>query len=414
MEVLATYSNYRDFKQALDNEMYGAVESFVKIGYLLQYAEETNIVNEGGYNTVNEFAKAEYGIDATQVSRFINIHKRFGIPGEPRLQERYQNHGVAKLGIMLTLPDSINEEISSEYSKADIKVIQEEVKAEQQVTDLEVMMEQKDRVQQSLSEPLRQVVYQLIHDYPAEYELMYKAYTPEELCDVLTPNGETSYTIRIPGAGKMMVFMKAEHIVVINIRSNEKETYEWQQFFSALQEYVQMGPTAVESWENVFNEKSPLAVKPKPVEKPENHNVQQSSKTEPKKESKKESKVKVATPKPVKKEEPVKTEPEEQLPGQDSIMNHPELLPEDMKETQEVLTGEVEDVEKPENNNVQQASEEIAPVQENSTIKGYKAAVHGSINRLENLFNEAKWDDLIVEAEKITWRVKQIKAAGGR
>ncbi len=399
MEVLATYSNYRDFKQALDNEMYGAVESFVKIGYLLQYAEETNIISEGGYNTVNEFARAEYGIDATQVSRFINIHKRFGIPGEPRLQERYQSHGVAKLGIMLTLPDSINEEISSEYSKADIKVIQEEVKAEQQVSDLEVMMEKKDSVQQSLSEPLRQVVYQLIHDYPAEYELMYKTYAPEELCEALTPNGETSYTIRIPGTGKLMVFMKVEQIVVINIRTNEKENYEWKQFFEILQEYVQMGPTAIESWENVFNEKSPLAVKPKQEEKPENNNVQQSSKPEPKKEPKKESKVKVATPKPAKKEEPVKApvEPVEE-------------------ESQEALTGEVEDIvaedDNTVDNNVQKSSEEIAPVQENSTIKGYKAAVHGSINRLEKLFNEEKWDDLIVEAEKIAWRAKQIKAAG--
>ncbi len=397
METLATYSNYRDFKQALDNEMYGAVESFVKIGYLLQYAEETNIVNEGGYNTINEFAKAEYGIDATQVSRFINIHKRFGIPGEPRLQDRYQSHGVAKLGIMLTLPDSINEEISSEYSKADIKVIQEEVKAEQQVTDLEVMMEQKDRVQQSLSEPLRQVVYQLIHDYPAEYELMYKTYSPGELCEALTPNGETSYTVRIPGTGKLMVFMKTEHIVVINIRSNEKENYEWQQFFDALQEHVQMGPTAIESWENVFNEKSPLAVKPKQEEKHENNNVQQSSKPEPKKEPKKESKVKVATPKPVKKEEPVKA--------------YEEPVEEEPQEELEVLTGEVVDSDEID---VQQSAEEIAPVQENSTIKGYKAAVHGSINRLEKLFEEEKWDELIVEAEKIVWRVKQIKAAGGK
>ena len=62
MEVLATYSNYKDFKQALDREMYGAVESFVKIGYLLKFAEETNIVNEGGYATVNEFAKRNTGL----------------------------------------------------------------------------------------------------------------------------------------------------------------------------------------------------------------------------------------------------------------------------------------------------------------------------------------------------------------
>ena len=194
-----------------------------------------------------------------------------------------------------------------------------------------------------------------------------------------------------------MVFMKAEHIVVINIRSNEKENYEWQQFFDALQEYVQMGPTAIESWENVFNEKSPLAVKPKQEEKTENNNVQQSSKPEPKKEPKKESKVKVATTKPVKKEEPVEA--------------YEEPVEEEPQEELEVLTGEVVDSDEID---VQQSAEEIAPVQEDSTIKGYKAAVHGSINRLEKLFNEEKWGEMIVEAEKIAWRVKQIKATGGR
>ena len=139
----------------------------------------------------------------------------------------------------------------------------------------------------------------------------------------------------------------------------------------------------------------------------------QKTNPEPKKEVKKESKVKTPVQKPKEKPKAVEQkEPEPQLPGQDNIMNHPEYLPDGMNKP-EVLIGEVEDIETDEIN-VQQHSEEIAPVQENSTIRGYKAAVHGSINRLEKLFNEEKWDDLIVEAEKIAWRVKQIRATGGR
>lgn len=431
METLARYQvSYQEFKQELDTEMQKTVEGFVKIGFLLNYATETNIVKEGGYDNVNAFAKAEYGIDATQVSRFVNIYRRFGEPGTPKLKSQYMDHGVAKLGIMLTLPDSINEQIGSDYSKADIRIIQGEIKAEQQVSDLEVMMEEKDSVQQSLPEPLRQIMYQLIHDYPSEYELMYKTYAPEEICETLTPNGESAYTVRIPGIGKMMVFMKAEHIVVINIRSNEKNIYEWQQFYDALQEYVQMGSTAIESWENVFNEKWPM------TQKADKHNVQQNSKPEPKKEVKKESKVKTPAPKPQPKPA-VKVEKtaEEQLPGQDSIMNHPEYLPENLQEEKpEVLTGEVEDVQEynlegvkidasritsgvsyeSDVSNEQQSSDKIAPVQENSTIRGYKAAITRSISHMENLANKEKWDDLIAEAEKTAWRAKQIKAAGGR
>lgn len=421
MNEIMIYNNYSEFKQALDKEMLGVAEGFVKIGYLLRMAQETNVLAESGYSNVNEFAKAEYNIDATQVSRFIRIHERFGVPGEMRLQDRYASHGVAKLGIMLTLPDEINEEISSTYSKTEINQIKAEIEAEQKISDLEVMMEEKDPVQQSLPEGLKKAVYQLIHDFPGDYERMYKALTIDELKDALAPSGEATYTIRIPGTGKLMIFAKAgENIVITNVRSMAKESYEWQQLFDAMKEYAAMGSSAKESWENTFNETYPLAEKPKEEPKPA---VKEQQKAAPK-PAKKESKVKVPEkPKSVPKSaesvpksaesvpKPVETvpKPEEQLPGQDNIMNHPEYLPEEMKE--EVLTGEVEDVveetQEADKHNVQQ-SEEIAPVQENKTVRGYKAAISTSIKRLEVLFEKKDWKSLEIEAEKIAWRAKQI------
>lgn len=414
MNELVSYSSYIEFKQALDAEMLRTAEGFVRIGYLLKMAEETNILQDSGYRNVNEFAKAEYGIDASQVSRFINIHERFGVPGEMRLQDRYTSHGVAKLGIMLTLPDEINEEISADYSKAEINQIKAEIDAEQKISDIEVMMEEKDPVQQSLPEGLKRVVYQLIHDYPDLYTRIYKVIELEDLKEILAPNGECTYTVRIAGTGKLMLFVKAnEDIVATNVRSMDKEHYEWNQLFDAMKEYIAMGSSAKESWENTFNERWPLTEEPKEEPKP-------TAKEQPKeapKPAKKESKVKIPQkPKPAPKPaEP--TEPEEQLPGQDNIMNHPEYLPEELKE--EVLTGEVVETENADNYNVQQAvespvqqAEEIAPVQEDSTIRGYKAAISASINRIEGIFKNEDWNRLIVEAEGIAWRARQIKEEG--
>ena len=53
----------------------------MQIGYLLKVARDTNILAESGYATVTDFAKAEYGIDKTQVSRFISINDRFSEDG---------------------------------------------------------------------------------------------------------------------------------------------------------------------------------------------------------------------------------------------------------------------------------------------------------------------------------------------
>ncbi|MDO5575323.1 MAG: hypothetical protein Q4G60_15240, partial [bacterium] len=104
MEEIREYQNYSQFKEAVDTELQKSAESFVRIGYLLKVARDTDILKESGYETVNDFAKAEYGIERTQVSRFININDRFSENGfSDRLLPEYQGMGYAKLALMLTL-----------------------------------------------------------------------------------------------------------------------------------------------------------------------------------------------------------------------------------------------------------------------------------------------------------------------
>ena len=53
------------------------VEDFVMTGYLLKQGRDTDILKDSGYSNVNEFAWAEYKLEATQVSRYIRINDRF-------------------------------------------------------------------------------------------------------------------------------------------------------------------------------------------------------------------------------------------------------------------------------------------------------------------------------------------------
>ena len=103
-------SSYQQFKQALDAEIQREAEGFVKIGYLLRVARDTDVLNGSGYENVNDFAKKEYGLDSSQVSRFISINERFSEGGySDRLETHFEGFGVAKLSIMLQLPDTLNE-----------------------------------------------------------------------------------------------------------------------------------------------------------------------------------------------------------------------------------------------------------------------------------------------------------------
>ena len=96
------YSSYQEYKAAVDSEMQRSAESFVRIGYLLKLARDTDILAGTPYGSVNEFAQAEYGLDRSQVSRFIRINDEYSEGGySDHLMEKYRGYGYAKLALSL-------------------------------------------------------------------------------------------------------------------------------------------------------------------------------------------------------------------------------------------------------------------------------------------------------------------------
>lgn len=351
---LAKYDNYQQYKQELDTELRRTTEGFVKIGYLLKVAKDTDILRESGYGNVYEFAQAEYGIDKSQVSRFMNINDRFSEGGySDRLKEQFSGFGHAKLSIMLLLPDEVNEELSPEFTKTEIQAIKEEYEAESKVTDLEVLMEEKEPDIQEMDSNLHKVLYQMGKEEPELYVKLFMAGTDaSEIQSILAPDGEKLYSVRIMGVGRLMLSVKDldKPLTLTNLRTTEKEEYSWEQMVQYCNRLMSAGETAEASWENTYGEKFPQKEEVAPVQPT----------TEKKKEPpKKETKVQKAKKPEPKKLEPKKEEsqPEEQIPGQDNIMNHPEYLPEDMKKEAEN-----------QNNSSSTEETEVENVTENSEI----------------------------------------------
>ena len=52
---------------------------------------------------------------------------------------------------MLSLPDSVNEELTPDFSKSEVQQVKDEIDEEKKTTDIEVMLEEKDSVQQSFN-----------------------------------------------------------------------------------------------------------------------------------------------------------------------------------------------------------------------------------------------------------------------
>lgn len=124
--VQMTLDDWMSLKQEIAEEFARASASFVRIGYLLRKAEESEGYKNDGYDTLTEWAQAELGITGTYVSRFKAINARYSVGGySDRLQDRYVGYGSAKLGEMLALPDADMEMVTPQTKREDIRTLKQ-------------------------------------------------------------------------------------------------------------------------------------------------------------------------------------------------------------------------------------------------------------------------------------------------
>lgn len=334
MEIEQKKGTYSEFKTALDTEMNKAAESFVKIGYLLKIARDTDILAESGYNSLTEFAQAEYNLDKSQVSRFIAINDNYSVDGySDRLMTEYSGYGYSKLAMMLTLPAAVAKELSPAYSKSDIQVLKDEVAAEEAISPMEVYLEgEKEELEDASL--LYQAMYQLFLENPELY--MHETVDADALFDALAPAGESIYTVRIQGVGRIMISCKEDRVNLVNVRTNNVEICTWEQ---VTEEYTKLFGSC--TWEERYGrpypvKSEPAAEKPVPVE-----TVKEKKPKKPK-----VTKAKVTS-------EPVITRCEaksdeashEPLEGQDTIDEHPEYLPEQTAPEEDNMAAEYDGTE---------------------------------------------------------------------
>ena len=254
---------YQEFKAATDREVYNQAEGFVRLGYLLRRAEDTEILAGSGYKSVVEFARAEYGLTETYVSRYININKRYSEGGySDRLMERFQGFGLAKLADMLTLPDEVVEALPVEATRAQIQEVKREVAQERQVSDLEILMEPLGGEEDILTKTLRE--YYRDPDKIGEYQAVHAALgepgeeaRAKRLYDAMAPAGNAVKMARVPGTGRVMVTIRGsdQKIELLNIRGGERGYYDWKELYERLAALFPGGEA--ESWEAVYGEEFP-------------------------------------------------------------------------------------------------------------------------------------------------------------
>lgn len=380
MEELRNIENYEQFKQALDTELANQAAGFVRTGYLLKKARDTDILASSGYSTVAEFAKAEYGLSKDIVSRYIAINDRYSEGGySDRLQDKYEGYGVAKLQDMLTLPIEVVDLISPEMTRKEIAEVKAEVKAEEAISPIEVALEGTD-VQQADMELCQKAIYKYAKDNPEKFKALVKWTKDgdsEELESILAPSGIAVLASRPQGIGKVFTSFKGEGqpVDILAVKNNEKHTLSMDDYAAKVREVFAPIADMPDAYEKTFGV---APVQPENVpEKPEN--VPKKPENVPKK------------PENVPKE------------------------PENVEKTEcEVLSGEVVDNE-PEEVQEEKATEEApaAAGLDKNVLRGYAAAVSASIKKLDRLWENRELEKCLEELTSIRWSIEQIQKNGG-
>lgn len=387
MEELRNIENYEQFKQALDTELANQAAGFVRTGYLLKKARDTDILAASGYSTVAEFAKAEYGLSKDIVSRYIAINDRYSEGGySDRLQDKYEGYGVAKLQDMLTLPIEVVDLISPEMTRKEIAEVKAEVKEEEAISPVEVAIEGED-VQQADMDLSQKAIYQYAKDNPEIFKKLLKWKEdgdPEELESILAPSGIAVLASRPQGIGKVFTSFKGEGqpVDILAVRSNEKQTLSMDDYAEKVRAVFAPVADMPDAYEKTFGV---APVQPK--------NVTEKSESVPEK------------PKSV--SEKLESVPE--IPK--SVPKEPETVE---KTECEVLSGEVVDNE-PEEVQEEKATEEapMAAGLDKNVLRGYAAAVSASIKKLDRLWESRELEKCLEELTSIRWRIEQIQKNGG-
>ena len=311
MELMEYTKTYQEYKKELDAVLTRTAEDFVQIGYLLKVARDTNILAESRYATVTDFAKAEYGIDKTQVSRFISINDRFSEDGySDHLLPSYKGFGYAKLTLMLQIPDEINEALPPTLSKAEIQDIKDEVDAESKVTDIEVEIEKAEAAAVTdkpmlppEGSPLERNLWQLGKE---QEDLFRKLWM---VCFMETASGNRNNAeiidVLIP-----QIIVNSDGATIVNLKTLERSKYTEDQICLAVRSLVDGGSSPEEQYKMLYGEdltpEEPEIAPVQPDETPK----------EKKPEKRKESRVTKANTEPKKKpKEPDKKPEQMTIPG---------------------------------------------------------------------------------------------------
>lgn len=246
-----TLNDWLEMKQSLERELSNLKTGFIRVGYVLRKIDDTKGYEQDGYKSVAEFAKAEYGLSASTVSRFMAINEKFSLDGySERLDPKYIGFRQSIMGEMLGLPDQDLDLVTPETSRQDVR---------------ELKQFNRQEPEKGIADDLRDLIESYFRENKEELNELYNAPgTPTQ--EILNPSGNKVYR-----KGMYMMFFYTDNVKTKKF-GGATDAYNWEEF-RGLIDSVFASSAGQDTYENYFGipqkEEVPKAEEPKPAEVPQ-------------------------------------------------------------------------------------------------------------------------------------------------
>lgn len=120
--VQMSLDEWMQIKDSIRKELNNQRHSFVRTGYFLRKIRDEKLYEQDGYKSLTEFAKEEFNLGASYVSRMISINEKFSLDGySQQMDPRFEDYKQGALTEMLGLPDSDLQMVTASTSREDIR-----------------------------------------------------------------------------------------------------------------------------------------------------------------------------------------------------------------------------------------------------------------------------------------------------
>lgn len=258
-------------EQGIRENLGGIVKNFVKTGWHLSRIDRSGAYKLKGYHSVTEYARETFGMAPDGVSRFIHVYEKYSIQGDtPELREEYRDFNFSQLTEMLQLPEDDHAMIRPETKREDIRDLKKFNKQSEHNPDnlLNWQQDPDDIIREAVKEFFKARKKDLNEIYDQYGAGPYPEEDIKKMARFLYHEKKKKFQ-----TNRVFVMLYPDQVF---IKSSDGELHDiiWPEFFQTMGSIFDGSAAGKDTWENYFN-----------------------------------------------------PETEEQIPGQDNIMNYPEYLP---------------------------------------------------------------------------------------